>query len=43
MAPFHGWGSTVSRVQSHFEETKGIIIFPYDDKEIILLASMEKK
>ena len=43
MAPFHGWGSTVSRVQSHFEETKGIIIFHYDDTEIILLASMEKK
>ena len=43
MAPFHGWDSTVSRVQSYFEETKGIIIFPYDDEEIILFASMEKK
>ena len=21
MAPFHGWGSTISRLQSHFEET----------------------
>ena len=21
MAPFHGWGSTVSRLQSHYEET----------------------
>ena len=33
--PFYGWGSTLSRLQSHFEET--VYFLPFISQELLLL------
>ena len=35
MTPFYGWGSTVSRLQSHYEET--VYFLPFSSQEILVL------
>ena len=35
MAPFYGWGSTVSRLQSHYEET--VYFLPLSPQEFLVL------
>ena len=35
MAPFYGWGSTVSRLQSHYEET--VDFLPLDPHNYLVL------
>ena len=35
MAPFYGWGSTVSRLQSHHEET--VDFLPLDPHNYLVL------
>ena len=37
MVPFYGWGSTVSRLQSHYEET--VYILPLSPQEYLVLIS----
>ena len=36
MAPFYGWGSTVSRLQSHYEET--VYFVPLSPREFLALS-----
>ena len=35
MTPFYGWGSTVSRLQSHYEET--IYFLPLNSQKYLVL------
>ena len=35
MAPFYGWGSTVSKLQSHYEEI--VYLLPFSSKEVLVL------
>ena len=37
MAPFYGWGSTVSRLQSHYKET--VYFLPLGPQEYLVLIS----
>ena len=37
MVPFYGWGSTVSRLQSHYEET--VYSLPLSPQEFLVLIS----
>ena len=39
MVPFYGWSSTVSRLQSHYEETVyALTLGPHDFQVLIKLA-----
>ena len=38
MAPFYGWGSTASRLQSHFEEADYFLL-PRSQKVLVLIWS----
>ena len=36
LAPFYGWGSTVSRLQSHFKETVYLLLLSSQDFLILI-------
>ena len=41
MAPFYGWGSTVSSLQSHFEETVGFL--PLSSQDFLVTFNQPQK
>ena len=42
MTPFYGWGSTASRLQSHFEETV-YFLQPSSQKVLVLIWSTSER
>ena len=38
MAPFYGWGLTISRLQSHLEETVYFLLL--NPEEVLVLSSL---
>ena len=41
MAPFHGWGSTASRLQSHFEEEVYFLLLSFQRFLLLILLTLE--
>ena len=41
MVPFYGWGSTVSRLQSHYEETVCVLTLGLQDFLVLMKLALE--
>ena len=42
MAPFYGWVSNVSRLQSHYEETVNFLPFSYQELQVLNWSTLDR-